>query len=164
MKEIWKPIKGCENLKVSTFGNIKSKNEIRKAWIDSCGYPSISIIINRKNKKRIRIHRLVAKHFIENPNLYKTVNHIDGNKLNNNIKNLEWCSYRTNNLHARKTGLHKQIKGEQVKLARLNKEDVLKIRAEYQPRTNSLGKIAKKYGVGRSTIFQLIKRITWKHI
>lgn len=52
------------------------------------------------------IHRLVAIHFIPNPNNYNEVNHIDGDKMNNSIENLEWCSHRYNIQHAYDTGLH----------------------------------------------------------
>ncbi len=63
-----------------------------------------------KNNKRtnIRIHRLLAESFIDNPMNLETVNHIDGNKLNNLLSNLEWMSYSENNKHAFKTGLRKQ--------------------------------------------------------
>lgn len=55
--------------------------------------------------KDMYIHRLVARCFIENPNNYAEVNHIDGNKANNNVSNLEWCTRSQNNKHAVKTGL-----------------------------------------------------------
>lgn len=57
--------------------------------------------------KTFSIHRLVAQAFIPNPNNYSQVNHIDGDKENNNIWNLEWCSAKQNNIHAIETGLRK---------------------------------------------------------
>ena len=63
------------------------------------------MIINGKHKL-VTIHRLVAIHFISNPDNKPQVNHIDGDKTNNNIINLEWVTAQENNIHARKTGLH----------------------------------------------------------
>lgn len=58
-----------------------------------------------KKYKMCRVHRLVAETFLENPNNYPCINHIDGNKQNNNISNLEWCTYAYNNAHAVEHGL-----------------------------------------------------------
>ena len=71
--------------------------------------------------KSIRVHRLVAIAiaFIPNPNNLPVVNHIDGNKLNNNIENLEWCTQQENVVHALKTGLTIRKKGECAYTARV---------------------------------------------
>lgn len=76
-----------------------------KGWIDHYGYPTIT---PGKSKKKMKIHRLVAKAFIPNPNNFAMVNHKDGNKKNNKVNNLEWCSCKQNNQHAWKTGLKKR--------------------------------------------------------
>lgn len=59
------------------------------------------------NGKKYLVHRLVAERYIPNPNNLPCINHKDGNKLNNNVDNLEWCSYSENNAHALKNGLRK---------------------------------------------------------
>ncbi len=71
------------------------------------------------------VHRLVAFAFIENkyPYVNKIINHKDGNKLNNNVENIEWVTYRQNTAHALRTGL--QPKGEEIATAKLNDEKVL---------------------------------------
>jgi len=82
-----------------------------------------------KQKKNFYIHRVVALCFIPNPNNYKEINHIDGNKSNNSASNLEWCNRSFNNKHAYKTGLRALSKEAHSKLIELatmkNKKQVI---------------------------------------
>ena len=103
MTEIWKKIIIDDteyNYEVSNTGNIRNTqtNKLLKQSIRT-QYYGVSLCNNNK-KKTYNIHTLVATMFIDNPNNCKVVNHIDGNKFNNNIKNLEWCSYKENTSHA----------------------------------------------------------------
>ncbi len=75
-----------------------------KAFDDSHGYNCVHIYVNKKRLVK-KIHRLVAEYYIPNPNKFNVVNHIDGNKKNNNLDNLEWCTHSHNSLHAYRTGL-----------------------------------------------------------
>lgn len=70
-------------------------------------YLRIQLLANDGKKYCKKIHRLVAEHFIPNPNNYPCVNHIDGNIYNNDVNNLEWCTYSYNAKHAVTIGLHK---------------------------------------------------------
>lgn len=126
MKEIWKPIKDYEGLyEISNFGNVKilARNYTRYNYLTkryniikvkekktqgtiNGGYRRICLTKNKVEKNK-HIHKLVAEAFIPNPNNYSYVNHIDGNKQNNYIDNLEWCTLYQNNTHAYKTGLRK---------------------------------------------------------
>lgn len=124
--EKWKPIKGYIGLyEISTYGNVKIlertykcfnkltnrmnerviKERITQGTINK-GYRRICLTKNKK-EKNIFIHRLVAESFIPNPNNYDFVNHIDGNKQNNCVENLEWCTHSQNDLHAYKNKLRK---------------------------------------------------------
>lgn len=106
MKEVWKSIEGYEGLyEVSNLGRVKSlqgkkgDNYILSPISNVDGYCVVGL---RKKGiyKQFRIHRIVAKHFIPNPENKSTVNHIDGNKQNNCVSNLEWCTMRENIKHA----------------------------------------------------------------
>lgn len=106
----WKDIKGYENYyQISNNGQVKNikTNKILIGDINSAGYKRV--ILYTPNKKRFFIHRLVAEHFCNKPLNYKglVVNHIDGNKLNNDYKNLEFITRSENDKHAFKLNLRK---------------------------------------------------------
>lgn len=120
MNEIWKPIAGYENYyDISNLGNVQSKGKkytdslgrnMNKApkkisvRIGTIGYLCVDLNCNGISTQK-HIHRLVAEAFIPNPENKPTVNHKDGNKLNNDISNLEWATYSENNKHAIDIGL-----------------------------------------------------------
>lgn len=107
MIEEWKDINGYEELyQVSNYGNvrrIKYDTNYRKTpkiknltkTINN-GYFAVSLFL-QQNKKTVKVHRLVAQAFIDNPDNLPEVNHKDENKLNNNVDNLEWCTRKYNN-------------------------------------------------------------------
>lgn len=100
MEEIWKEIIGFPNYTISNFGNVKNikRNKLMAKTIKSGGYLVVKIN-NSEGSKEFRIHRLVAIHFIDNPNNYPCVNHKDEIKVNNHIDNLEWCGHQYNNTY-----------------------------------------------------------------
>lgn len=104
MEEIYKDIEGYEGLyQVSNLGNVKSlvnnkgvaREKVLKPFINSDGYKRV-ILCKNNTIKGLKIHRLVAKSFIENPNNYPCVNHKDECKTNNVVSNLEWCTHKYN--------------------------------------------------------------------
>jgi hypothetical protein len=111
---MWMPVNGYENLYlINESGQIKSiqRNIELKPGITEYGYAYV-ILYNSGSGKMYKISRLVAFHFITNPNNCREVNHKDGNKLNNHIENLEWCTRKSNVQHAWDIGLNKGTTGK----------------------------------------------------
>lgn len=113
MNEIWRKIEGFEKYEVSNLGRVRSLNyrktketKILKLCKDKKGYLKVNLYKSSKHSSK-RVHRLVATAFIPNLDNKTQVNHIDGNKQNNTVSNLEWCTCSENNQHAYNTGLHK---------------------------------------------------------
>lgn len=111
--EFWKDIRGYEGIyQISNLGKIKSlhrdctKGRILNPAKNNRGYLRLGLSGNGKVRYD-SVHRLVAEAFIPNPKNLPEVNHIDGNKLNNRVENLEWVTKGENQVHAYKTGLRK---------------------------------------------------------
>ena len=173
--EIWKDIKGYEGLyQISNLGNVKALEKIRN-WnargkqlksvlkekilipVDRNGYSYI--ILWKDNKiKNCRVHRLVAQAFIENPQSKLEVNHINGIKDDNSIKNLEWVTSEENREHSYRIGIAGiGEKNASAKLKNYEAEEILK--------SNEKSIIlAKKYNISLTTIYKIKNREMWKHI
>lgn len=128
MKEEWKDIDGFENYQISSLGRVKSKErivsntvrtylkkeQILKIQIMKVGYKAIVLRDEKQKKHLLKVHRLVAKAFIDNPHNLPQVNHKDGDKLNCCVENLEWCTPKYNTHHAIKNGLKPLICGRNI--------------------------------------------------
>lgn len=123
-KPIWKDIEGYEGkYQINQLGQVRSLNYKRMRKIKRIkhskqknGYLYIILYDNSNSKKTYYIHRLVAQTFLSNLNNYKEVNHIDENKENNCVWNLEWCTHEYNINYGSRNEKHsekmKRYKGE----------------------------------------------------
>lgn len=174
--EVWKDIPGYEGLyQVSSLGRVKSLKRFYKSAIilempeniktqrlNKKGYPYLHLCLNGK-KWATTVHKLVILAFVGvKPDPKITINHIDGNKLNNCILNLEYCTAKENIYHFLKTVNFRQ--GENHCNLKLNNEKVLKIREEYALHKTKQKIIAEKYGISQVMVSRIILRKTWKHI
>ena len=178
--EIWKDIPGYEGLyQVSSLGRVKSldrlikgkyilKGIILKPSYGGNKYPSVNFWIDKKYKT-FTIHRLVAVSFIENPKNLKFVNHINGNKYDFNISNLEWCTHKQNMIHASKTGLLKPHMIGKTGSKHYRSKPVLMIKNnEIVCEFESLKDAQKETGINRGTISKYCrlnkpnKNYSWK--
>ena len=108
MPEVWKDVVGWEESHtVSSLGRVMNKRRgtIIKQSYDTRGYPKLNLKANCKCKT-VLVHRLVAEAFLPNPENKKTVNHIDCERTNNSVSNLEWATYKENIVHAWENGLY----------------------------------------------------------
>lgn len=112
-----KPIEGyAGRYTINEHGEIYSllSNKYLSRCADSHGYPLVVLCTETGKRKTCKVHRLVALHFIPNPNNLPVINHIDGNKLNSLVSNLEWCTHQHNAQHAVDMGLSSPTGREQV--------------------------------------------------
>ena len=129
--EIWKKIEEYEGLyEVSNLGRVRDlKGHIKPMYKNNKGYCLLSLHYKGKTHHPT-IHRLVAKAFIDNPNNFPQINHIDCNKENNKVDNLEWCNQRYNYDEGMKTFLYS--KNDKHPCAKLNNSDIKIIRDLYK--------------------------------
>lgn len=112
MEEVWMNINGCDGYQISNLGRVKSTKYKTERVLSNRRfgeYLGVSLYLGSKKLgfKKQYIHRLIAEHFIENPNEKNQINHIDGNKHNNIVSNLQWCTGSENIKHAYRMGLKK---------------------------------------------------------
>jgi len=146
-EEIFVPITDYEDFyMVSNYGNIYSlKNRKMLALAKSSGgYLCVSLYKNKKNCTK-NVHRFVAKHFISNEGNFDQVNHIDGNKENNKVNNLEWCSAKHNSRHYLENNLKKNFGCKEVHQYDLNDVFIKSWR--------SLADVRRKIGICQTSIY-----------
>ena len=170
-KEIWKRLiyQGKDYgdfYEVSNYGNIRNSktHKVRRNNIMKTGYYFVNGSLGSRDIKiTFRIHKAVAETFIDNPNNLPIVNHKDGNKLNNYVDNLEWCTNAQNIRHAYDNNLIEIRRGEYSSNAKLTQEDVKYIREHYIPRDRKFGTraLGRKFNVDHSTIMNILKYETW---
>lgn len=173
LKFMWKPVLGYEqHYEVNTLGQVRSidriiknrrglvQGKVLKPFLNKKGYPAIRFYIGGKGLER-NPHRLVAEAFIPNPKSKLQVNHINGDKTDNRIENLEWCTNSENQLHAYVTGLQPSRKGENNSNAKLTYDVVTEIKTKYNSGMK-ITDISKEINVNLSILRQLIYGRTWK--
>lgn len=166
--EVWKPVIGWPGYEVSDLGRVRSfvKNKrgiILKQANASGRYKCVTLC--RDGVKRTKlVHRLVAKAFVSNKYEKPEVNHIDGDRFNNNANNLEWCTSSENQIHAFENNLQSGNNGESNGQSKLTESDVREIRSIYSEGGVLQKDLAEKYGVAKSAICWIIKRKYWTHI
>lgn len=167
IQEIWKSIKEYDNYQISNLGRVYSlkSNRILLGWTKKNKpnydkyhwYRWISFCENGK-EKRFQVHRLVAEHFIPNPENKPFVNHINGIKDDNRVENLEWVTAQENTQHAYNTGLEKFNKKTKIAFEKANKERSYKIiEINSQQVYSSIREAARQLEIGKTTISRSLK-------
>ena len=177
--EVWKDVIGYERCyQISSLGRLKRKEKkivnkgnihtlrerIINPYRDKKGYLVYRLKCDNGKIKRYFAHRLVAIHFISNPENKPEVNHIDGNKENNCVNNLEWVTTRENINHAVENSLRGDFKGESNGYSKLTDGDVIKIKTMLLNNNLKQAEIAKIFNVSPSTISLIKRGKIWTHI
>lgn len=155
---MFKTIEHYPNYEIDINGHVRNKTTGHSIkWINNGkGYFTVKLYNNNTPKGRLcLVHRLVlSTHDVFIPNGDLDVNHIDGNKSNNHINNLEWVTKSENTRHAHMTGLFKnKVTIEQVKQI---KQDL--------KTTHHHATLAKKYGVSRATIWKIANGVLYDYV
>lgn len=130
----------------------------RKASMHETYNGYLCIVVNGHN---VRVHRLVAMAFLDNPNNYSEVDHLDGDRKNNNVNNLEWVTRGENVRRAAKRGSYSGERNSQCKLT----EDIVRtIKERYKTGGIKQEELATQYGVSSSHISSIICGKKWAHI
>ena len=168
--EIWKTIESYPDYAVSNRGRIKRVTSsqrvaigyIRKPVKNRGGYLQVTLYCSHPAGKKFQIHRLVLAAFVGPCQEGRECNHIDGDKTNNCVGNLEWVTPSQNTRHKFDVLGYQAARGEQQGMAKLTELQVRKIRdlsgcyPQYE--------IAEMFNVGKSTVEHVINRRTWKHV
>lgn len=166
--EIWKPILGEGMYSVSNLGRVKNHhNRLLRTNIRE-GYPRIKLVFKGK-RRNFFIHRLSAIAFIPNTENKQCINHIDGNKLNNRVENLEWCTNIENVQHAYRTGLmkpwgmmksHHDKKPSNAKLS----EGIILEMISMREQGFRFREIATRFNASITNTRRVIHKQSWKHL
>lgn len=179
--EIWKPINGWEGIaEVSNLGQVKvlsrsasfSRNgkpqkcflreKIVSPYVAQNGYLTIALMVN-KVRKKILVHRAIALAFVEGYFDGATVNHIDGNKLNNMPENLEWMSLSDNTKHEWATGLV-DLRGEKHPSHKLTAKQVRIIRRLLRSQVTNPNELSELLNVSAAILYLIHKGKRWKSL
>lgn len=152
-----------ENYIITMEGSVISKLTNRQIYVhvNKKGYHFVRLKHNDGGKTHL-VHRLVAELYVPNPENKPQVNHLDGNKSNNNHWNLEWCTCQENNDHAVSTGLVKR--GSDRPNSKLSDEQVVMIRFARSFHKMKYYQLAKLFGVAYQTAHKVCTRKTYTHI
>lgn len=169
MAEIWKDIKGFEGCyKISSHGRVMAlgrcfyfnrsdggrkhrtiKTGIHTQCLTRVGYCRVCFCVEAK-RSYLSVHRLVAQAFIPNPYKLPQINHIDGNKLNNHVSNLEWCDQSHNQQHAYDMGLN--IPKKSWEDSQSHPIAMLDLKGRELRRFGSFGEAKRETGIARTCI------------
>lgn len=157
---IWKQIENLD-YEINNKGEIRriSTKRLKKNQRRKDGYYQNQLMIESKKYKMYQVHILVAKYFIPNPLNKPFVNHIDGDRGNYNVSNLEWVTHSENMKHSYKIGLSNS-KGSNNGFSKLNEDKVRYIRSSNKAVTD----LANELGVAVVTIKNIKYRSAWKHV
>ena len=169
MEEKWVPVVGFEEgYEVSNYGGVRSRRFSSRTFPGKVIKPRVNpstfryyVGLHRDRKLHCKaVHKLVATAFLGHPPKGMEVNHIDGDKHNNSVTNLEYITRAANMAHAAKNGLSKGPRGENHPRSKFTASDIVHIR------NSPLGRneLARQFSVSPYAIYAVRKRLVWGYI
>lgn len=170
--EIWKSILGFSRYEASNFGRVRALNYKNSGLIkilkpaESNGYLKTVLINDNGKYKSLSIHKIITLAFYGERMQGQEVNHKDGNKLNNSIINLEYCTRSDNVKHSYDNGLQSPMRGEDNASSKLTDKDVIMIKCAKMKGGRFWGRneIAKKLGISAGHVKDIANDKSWNHI
>jgi hypothetical protein len=170
--EVWKDVVGFPDYAVSNLGRVKRLTAQKGTWPGKIlkarmngrrngNYYFVSIPNESGEYFGKAVARLVAQAFIPNPKNKPEVNHLDGEKANNAVYNLEWSTHQENSTHAKQNGL--MARGSQSGTSRLTEKDIPLIRRR-RANGKTYQSICDEFGVSNTCVRDIIIGRTWKHL
>lgn len=160
-------IEGYPSYKITSDGRVLSRfkgnskvmsdewHELKQVYDKSCGYMLVTLCRGRgQGRQNKRVHRLLMEAFVPNPHNYLHINHIDGDKLNNSLDNLEWCSPKYNTQHAINMGLHNP-KQQSSNRAVIQMDENFNEIAEF----TSLHEVTVKTGIAWQNVYKVCRGV-----
>lgn len=162
-QEEWRPVAAFPGYEVSSLGRIRWRHRIRKAVLDTKGYPRVSFWVDGKSRY-VYVHKIVAEAFLGPRPTGMVIRHMDGKNGNVAAGNLEYGTSVEN--EADKAAHGTKIVGEKHPASKLTAEKVLEIRRRHIPRhpVHGLNAMAREFGVAVKTVQKIVLRERWKHV
>ena len=159
---MWKIIEGF-HYEINEQGIVRNirTGSIRNSFLRKDGYKGIQLY--KKKVYNFQLHRLIAIAFIPNPDNKPFINHIDSNRSNNSLSNLEWVTHQENVIHGYAIGFASN-EGSRNGFSVLTEQQVLEIREKRVKEGTTYQKLALLYGVSYGCIVGIIQRTNWKHL
>jgi hypothetical protein len=163
--EEWKDIQGYEGkYQISSFGRVRNiqKGNFLNPSPNYKGYLRVNLWKNGGYKTKV-VHRLVCKAFLDNPDNKPQVNHIDGDKTNNKLQNLEWVTNDENKKHAVKLGLTARMPGTKNGRCKITEDTAKGIIRDLKSGMRNID-IVNKYKVTKDTVSNIKRKKAWNHL
>jgi len=161
---MYKSIEEYPNYRINNFGQVQSNfkfktnipcdvwRDVKQIYDKSCGYMIVTLCSGNGKRQNKRVHRLLMEAFVPNPNQCKHINHIDADKLNNSLSNLEWVTPKQNASHAAKLGLYQpSIDATSVAVLQYSKN------GEYLNEYSSLHEAGRQTNTAWQNIYKVCK-------
>ncbi len=171
LAERWEQIRDWPDYEVSTLGRVRRLTKARNAPVGAVlsarglrnGYPSVDLCRDGV-KRSFHVHRLVADAFLGSCPIGREVNHMDGDKTNPQLGNLEYVTRAQNQAHAYRTGLQTAAgsRNGQAKLTEAGARQILRLGSG--PGRLPYGEIGKRFGVSSTTVRDIVRHRAWRHV